>query len=71
MTTIFAHTHYRKLESELRDWSLITGRGGGAGLQNGRGACKVLSLQKKGWRAGKVLAMLKGGTTSFGVVFVL
>ena len=32
----------------LRDWSLITGRGGG--LQNGRevGASEVLSLQKKG-----------------------
>ena len=32
----------------IRDWSLITGRGGG--LQNGRGggACEVLPLQKGG-----------------------
>ena len=42
----------------LRDWSLITGRGG---LQNGRGgrAREVLPLRKGG--AEKVLAMLKGG----------
>ena len=34
----------------LRDWSLITGRGGGGGLQNGRGggACEVLPLRKGG-----------------------
>ena len=48
----------------LRDWSLITGRGGG--LQNGRGgASEVLPLQKT------FLAMLKGGggvRTSFEVV---
>ena len=31
----------------LRDWSLITGRGGG-GLQNGRGACELLPLGKGG-----------------------
>ena len=36
-----------KMQSGLRDWLLITGRGG----------------------AEKVLAMLKGGTASFGVVF--
>ena len=44
----------------LRDWSLITGRGGG-GLQNGRGrgAHEVLPLRKRG--AEKVLATLKGG----------
>ena len=42
----------------VRDWSLITGRGG---LQNGRGgACEVLPL-RKGGGAEKVLAMLKGG----------
>ena len=29
----------------VRDWSLITG-GGGGGLQNGRRACEVLPLQK-------------------------
>ena len=49
----------------IRDWSLITGRGG---LQNGRGGAReVLPLRKGG--AHKVLAMLKGGTKSFGVVF--
>ena len=40
----------------LRDWSLITGRGG---LENGReGAREVFPLRKG--RAEKVLAMLKG-----------
>ena len=53
----------------LRDWSLITGRGG---LQNGRGAREVLPLRKgggggnsfshaEGGGTQKVLAMLKGG----------
>ena len=32
----------------FRDWSLITGRWGGGGLQKGRGAGEVLSLQKGG-----------------------
>ena len=32
--------------STVRDWSLITGRGGG--LHNGRGACEVLPLEKGG-----------------------
>ena len=32
----------------IRDWSLITGRGGG--LQNGRGGAReVLPLRKEGW----------------------
>ena len=45
----------------LRDWSLITGRGG---LQNSRGwISKVLPLQKGG---GKVLAMLKGAQQVLG-----
>ena len=46
----------------LRDWSLITGRGG---LLNGRGgmACEDLPLWKGG--AEKVLAMLKGGHKKF------
>ena len=44
--------------SNVRDWSLITGRGGG--LQDGGGACEVLPLRKA--EAEKVLAMLKGGT---------
>ena len=42
----------------LRDWSLITGRGGGATKREG-GAREVLPLRKGG--AQKVLAMLKGG----------
>ena len=56
--------HY--LQLVIRDWSLITGRGG---LQNGRGggACEVLPLRKGG--AEKVLAMLKGGTKNIGLVF--
>ena len=42
----------------IRDWSLITGRGGG--LHNGRGGAReVLPLRKGG--AEKVLAILKGG----------
>ena len=53
----------------LRDWSLITGRGGG-GLQNGRGGGHVkFYTYEKGGGAEKVLAMLKGGTKSFGVDF--
>ena len=41
----------------IRDWSLITGRGG---LQNGRGgACEVLPLRKGG--AEKVLSHAEGG----------
>ena len=45
----------------LREWSLITGRGG---LQNGRGgAHEVLPLLKGG--AEKVLAILKGGHKKF------
>ena len=56
-----------KKEIMLRDWSLITGRGGG--LQNGRGgAHEVLSLQKGGG-AEKVLAILKGGHKKFWVSF--
>ena len=51
-------------DSTLRDWSLITGRGGG--LQNGRGgARKVLPLRKGGGGVEKVLAMLKGGHKKF------
>ena len=59
--------HLLVYRDSIRDWSLITGRGGG--LQNGRGgAYEVLPLRKGG--AQKVLAMLKrGGTISFGVVF--
>ena len=45
----------------LRDWSLITGRGGG-GLQNGRGRgvnFYPYNPTKKGGGGEKVLAMLK------------
>ena len=41
---------------KVRDWSLITGRGG---YKTGGGAREVLPLRKGG--AQKVLAMLKGG----------
>ena len=40
----------------IRDWSLITGRGG---YKTGGGAREVLPLRKGG--AEKVLAILKGG----------
>ena len=52
----------------VRDWSLITGRGGGGyKTGGGRGAREVLPLRRGG--AEKVLAMMRGGTKSFGVVF--
>ena len=55
---------YEELEPiitiEVRDWSLITGRGG---YQTGGGAREVLPLRKGG--AEKVLAMLKGGHKKF------
>ena len=47
----------------LRDWSLITGRGGGGYKMGGGGACVVLPLRKGG--AQKVLAMLKVGHKKF------
>ena len=34
----------------FRDMSLITGKGGGEGLQYGRGACEVLPPKKNGGR---------------------
>ena len=52
-------------DSVLRDRSLITGRG--ATKQEGE-ACEVLPLRKEG--SEKVLATLKGGIKSFGVVFM-
>ena len=45
----------------VRDWSLITGRGGYK--TGGGGAREVLPI-RKGW-ADKVLAMLKGGHKKF------
>ena len=47
---------------DLRDWSLITGRGG---LQNGRGGHVKFYPYKKGGGAEKVIAMLKGGHKKF------
>ena len=53
---------YVNLKSNLRDWSLIMGRWGGATKQEG-GAREVLPLQKGG--GGEVLAILKGGHNKF------
>ena len=60
--------HFNPVDSEnrnwpLRDWSLITGRGGG--LQNGRGGAREVLPLRKGGGAEKVLAMLKGGNKKF------
>ena len=55
---------------DVREWSLITGRGGGVQNRRGVGQVKFYPYKKKrGGGAGKVLAILKGvgGTTSFGV----
>ena len=52
----------------MRDWSLITEKGGG--LQNGRGggASEVLPLQKRGG-GGKGLSHAEGGHNKFRVSF--
>ena len=50
------------------DWSLLTGKEGRGATKDGRGASEVLPLRKP--RAEKVLAVLKGGTTSFEVVLI-
>ena len=52
---------------EIRDWSLITGRGG---YKREGGVCEVLPL-RKGWEDGrkKFKSFSRGGTKSFGVVF--
>ena len=44
----------------IRDWSLITGRGG-ATKQEAEGNVNFYPYEKKGGGAEKVLAMLKGG----------
>ena len=46
---------------QLRDWSLIMGRGG---LQNGRGACEVLPL-RKGGGGGKSFSHAEEGAQKF------
>ena len=48
----------------IRDWSLIMGRGGGPTKREGVGAREVLPL-RKGGGAENFLAMLKGGHTKF------
>ena len=50
-------------QSALRDWSLITGRGGGGYKTGGGGHVKFYPYEKGG--AGKVLAILKGGHKKF------
>ena len=44
----------------MRDWSLITGRGGG-GLQNGRGWEQLKFYPYERGGADNVLAVMKGG----------
>ena len=52
--------------SGIRDWSLITGRGGGLQHGRGRGHVKFYPDEKGGGGgAEKVLAMLKGGHKKF------
>ena len=48
----------------VRDWSVITGRGGATKREGGGGHVKFYPY-KKGGGAGKVLAMLKGGHKKF------
>ena len=68
-TALAWHVHSKREDFKvLRDWSLITGRGGGPTKWKGGGVCEVLPLQKGGGTE-KVLAMLKGEHKSFGVVF--
>ena len=52
----------------VRDWSLVTGRGGGEGYKTGGGwgASEVLTLKKKGGGAEKVLAITDGGSFNRG-----
>ena len=51
----------------IREWSLVTGRGGG--YKMGGGACEVLPLQKGGGGVGKSFSHAAGGVTiHFGVV---
>ena len=55
-------------EIRFRDWSLITGRGGGYKMGGGR-ASKRLPLQKGGWGVRYFSRAEGGGTTSFEVSF--
>ena len=57
------HVFTTPKSTSLRDWSLITGRGGGTKQEGGH--VKFYPYEK----GGRVLAMLKGGTKSFGTVF--
>ena len=67
---------YCFLADNLRDWSLISGRGGGATKwDGGGGACEVLPKRKGGGGGrGKSFSHAEGrgggGTKGFGVVFM-
>ena len=52
----------------LRDWSLVTGKG--ATRREG-GGCEILPLRKGGGAEKSLGKDEVGGTTSFGVVFML
>ena len=58
---LFAKKRKSNRSHTVRDWSLITGRGGATKREGG--AREVLPLRKGG--AEKVLAMLKGGHKKF------
>ena len=64
---MFEHCAEEEIGAVTSNKGLVTNNSDG-GLQNRRGACEVLPLRKDG--AEKVLAMLKGGTKSIGVVFM-
>ena len=49
----------------IRDWSSITGRGGGATKRKGGGGHVKFNPHKKGGGAEKVLNMLKGRHNKF------
>ena len=53
--------HIQFLHNQLREWSLITGRGGATKMEGG-GQVKCSPLKKGG---GGILAMLKGGHKRF------
>ena len=62
-TILFYACHIR----QIRDWSLITGRGG---LQNGRGGHVKFYPSKRGGGGKSFSRAEGGGTKSFGVVFM-
>ena len=58
------YSHDTFISWMFRDWSLITRRGGGGGLQNGRGQVKF-NTYEKGGGADFFFAMLKRGHERF------